>query len=109
MAVMSWIFLYFHPLSKQWGGQPGLPSVPSSTAAAASSKMRLNCDSSPGFAIPSHDCEALAVDPVTLDILLFTKSHNSSIFRVPKGSPGKVRVALNHLNFEINSALEWNP
>ena len=54
MAVMSWIFLYFHPLSKQWGGQPGLPSVPSSTAAAASSKMRLNCDSSLGFAIPNH-------------------------------------------------------
>ena len=55
MAVMSWIFLYFHPLSKQWGGQPGLSSVPSSTAAAASSKMRLNCDSSPGFAIPSNE------------------------------------------------------
>ena len=44
----------------------------------------------------NHDCEAMAVDPDTLDILLFTKNWDldeSYVYRVPEGSPGEVRVA----------------
>lgn len=44
----------------------------------------------------SHDCEALAVDPATRDILLFTKAYGddaiSNVFQVPSGSPGELRV-----------------
>jgi len=44
----------------------------------------------------SHDCEALAVDPATGDMLLFTKDYGddavSEIYRVPNGSPGELRV-----------------
>ena len=48
----------------------------------------------PGY---SHDCEALAVDPATGDMLLFTKDYEddavSEIYKVPKsGSPGEVEV-----------------
>ena len=47
----------------------------------------------PGF---SHDCEALAVDPATGDMLLFSKDYGddavSEIYRVPNGSPGELRV-----------------
>jgi len=42
----------------------------------------------------NHDCEAMAVDPDTLDILLFTKNWDldeSYVYRVPEGSPGQVR------------------
>ena len=44
----------------------------------------------------NHDCEAMAVDSNTLDILLFTKNWDfpeSYVYRVPEGSPGEVRVA----------------
>jgi len=42
----------------------------------------------------NHDCEAMAVDSNTLDILLFTKNWDfdeSYVYRVPEGSPGEVR------------------
>ena len=42
----------------------------------------------------NHDCEAMAVDSATLDILLFTKNwdvNESYVYRVPEGSPDEVR------------------
>ena len=38
------------------------------------------------------DCEGIAVDPETLDILLFTKDSTSDVFRVPAGSSDAVRT-----------------
>ena len=43
----------------------------------------------------NHDCEAMAVDSATLDILLFTKNwdvNESYVYRVPEGSPDEVRL-----------------
>jgi len=39
----------------------------------------------------NYDSEALVIDPITLDIILFTKHSTSDVFRVPEGSPGEVR------------------
>ena len=55
-----------------------------------------------------YDCEALAVDPVTGDLLLFTKDREeaiSEVFRVPNGSPlpGEVQI-LEHIG---TLALYW--
>ena len=33
----------------------------------------------------AYDCEAMAVDPFNGDILLFTKNHESKVFKVPHG------------------------
>ena len=57
---MSWIIFYFQPLSKQWGGQPGMPSRLGSPAAAVSSKMRVNCDSSPWITTPSNQWDNIS-------------------------------------------------
>ena len=38
------------------------------------------------------DCEGMAVDPETLDILLFTKDSTSDVFRVPAGTSDEVRT-----------------
>ena len=37
----------------------------------------------------NYDSEALVIDPITLDIILFTKHSTSDVFRVPEGSPGE--------------------
>ena len=43
----------------------------------------------------SYNCEALAVDPITRDMLLFTKyspSGGSEIYKFPGGNPGELQV-----------------
>ena len=81
---MSWIIFDFWPLSKQWGGQPGLPSLPGSPAAAVSSRMRVNCDSSPWITTPNYKKRVSDTERGGLVVLYFV-----SDMRMPlSSSPG---------------------
>jgi len=57
---------------------------------------------------PGHDCQAMAVDPLNGDILIFTKSHQrraSMVFKVPQGSGDSRTKTLEYVTTLPNNML----